>query len=245
MAAVGPGPPDSAAVLVTSTLCPSILRPSSASSAGSRTALSPIRMTVSGDDVWIASGLSRSPLGEHRGPRRQPQHRHHLGAAGDGLVEPGAVVADGRRDVEVAEGERQHRLRADEVRKRLSQPALRWRAPAPAPWARVRRGGRGEGVQPPGARSARRPPRRALAVSRRAPAAVLGRAPRSGCWGRADAARGLPRASRVSATSTAGSTSQLYGVASAESAMSSTPSRLPPSPSRSPTGRARRSCRRR
>ena len=43
---------------------------------------------------------------------------------------------------------------------------------------------------------------------------------------------GLPRSSRVSATSTAGSTSQLYGVPSAESAMSSTPSRLPPSPSR-------------
>ena len=55
-------------------------------------------------------GAEQVVLRRHGRLGRQRQGGHHLGAAGDRLVEAGAVVADRRGDVEVAVGQGQHRL---------------------------------------------------------------------------------------------------------------------------------------
>ena len=67
LAAVGPGPPDSAAVLVTSTLWPSILTREFGVVGGRSNALSPSMITVPGAMYSIASGLRRSLVGETAG----------------------------------------------------------------------------------------------------------------------------------------------------------------------------------
>ena len=67
MAAVGPGPPDSAPVLVTTTLWPRSRTTEFGVVGGRRKALSPSRMTVSVGVAAIASGLITSSSGATAG----------------------------------------------------------------------------------------------------------------------------------------------------------------------------------
>ena len=226
MAAVGPGPPDSAPVLVTTMLWPSIRTTELGVFGGSAKALSPRSTRVSAGVAAIASGLSRSSAGATVGCDGRPRSLitcalrvsawskrvGSLRTAADTSRSPkGRVSTDWERAM---------------VRKRWSHASA-----AAATAAAASSGSSGSSPDPDGGGGVRLPVAPSVVAPSVGVSVGLGSWPgtsRSGSMLRA----GLPWASRTRATSTAGSTSQLYGAPSAASAMSSTPSRLPPSSSR-------------
>ena len=87
-AAVGPGPPASAPLLVTTHLVPE--QPhhrARGASGGTAKDVSASRIVLSGGRPrWRRSGLRRPSRGASAGRGGEAQRRHHLGAAGHGLV---------------------------------------------------------------------------------------------------------------------------------------------------------------